>query len=134
MVPSQRFPFELSIWLTSSFPVGSFAFSHGLEWAAGDARIVDRTSAEAWIADLLDAGGPRNDAILLAAAWHAMTVLDADPDRLGAVNDFAIALAGAKERHLETTAQGNAFMTTMLAAWSVPDIARTRRALPGDTA
>lgn len=113
-------PLQLQLWLSPAFPVGSFAYSHGLEWAAGSGRVYDRATAEAWLGDLLQHGAARNDAILLAQAWHAA----ADSDRLSEVNALAIALAASRERHLETAAQGNAFMATVRAAWSTtaPDI------------
>ena len=123
---------ELSVWFTASFPVGSFAFSHGLEWAAGSGRVTSRESASSWICDVLQEAGPRNDAIVLAAAWKA--VRDADWPGLVAANDLALALAGSRERHLETSAQGNAFMTTILAAWSKPQAVEARAAIAGDVA
>jgi urease accessory protein len=112
----ERFPLELAVWLSPAFPVGSFAYSHGLEWAAGTGRIHDRASAAAWLQDLIEHGGVRNDAILLTAAWRA--TYEEDWHALNEANELAIALAGSRERRLETTAQGNAFVTTVLAAWA----------------
>lgn len=126
------FPLKLSIWLSPAFPVGSFAFSHGLEWAAGTGRIHDRASAAQWLADLLDHGGARNDAILLAAAWRAANV--GDGPALVEVNELALALANSRERLLETTTQGNAFMAMIEAAWSNDRVARAREAMGGDIA
>jgi urease accessory protein len=105
----------LQLWLSPAFPVGSFAFSHGLEWAHEAGDIRDLASLEAWLADLLAHGAPRNDAILLAAAWRAADGRDAAA--LRETNQLAIALAGSRERHLETTAQGNAFRAAVSAAW-----------------
>jgi urease accessory protein len=122
--------FTLQLWLSPSFPVGSFAYSHGLEWAAGDGRVHDRASAQAWLSDLLDHGALRNDAILLAAAWRATSACDFDG--LAAINDLAIALAGSRERRLECVAQGNAFMTTILTAWPQQAIRDARAALAKD--
>lgn len=109
------FPLELQLWLSPSFPVGSFAYSHGLEWAAGQGRVRDRASAEAWIGDLLHHGSARNDAILLVAAWRAAR--DGDAERVAEVNDLALALSGSRERYLETSTQGAAFVATVAAAW-----------------
>lgn len=109
------FPLELQLWLSPSFPVGSFAYSHGLEWAAGQGRVRDRASAEAWIGDLLRHGSARNDAILLVAAWRAAR--DGDAERVAEVNDLALALSGGRERYLESSTQGAAFVATVAAAW-----------------
>lgn len=129
---SARFPVELSVWFTASFPVGSFAFSHGLEWAVGSGRIASRATATHWICDVLQQAGPRNDVILLAAAWNA--VREADWIRLAAANDLALSLSGSRERYLETSAQGNAFMTAILAAWSTRQVVEARATISGDVA
>lgn len=126
------FPLQLQLWLSPAFPVGSFAYSHGLEWAAATGRVHDRRSAQGWISDLLAHGGARNDAILLAEAWRAAH--NADDIRLATSNDLALALAGGRERHLETSAQGNAFVTTVRAAWSTPAFERATEAFSGDVA
>jgi urease accessory protein len=109
---------HLLIWLSPQFPVGSFAFSHGMEWAVQAGRIHDAMTVTAWLKALLEHGSLRNDAIFAACAWRASAERDARS--LAAVNDFAIAMAGSRERHLETTAQGNAFMMVMRDAWRAP--------------
>lgn len=109
------FPLQLQLWLSPSFPVGSFAYSHGLEWAVQAGRVRDAASAQLWLTDLLQHGAPRNDAVLLAEAWNAVRA--GDTGRLREANALALALTGSRERHLETTAQGNAFVATVRAAW-----------------
>src|SRR5260221_5238486 len=44
----------LLIWLSPAFPVGSFAYSHGLEWAAEAGDIVDAASLQRWLVDLIE--------------------------------------------------------------------------------
>src|SRR5438445_99878 len=66
---------RLMIWLSPSFPVGAFAYSHALEWAHESGDVVDAVSLGGWIADLLRRGAPRNDPLLLAAAYRAMASL-----------------------------------------------------------
>ena len=63
---------RLAVWLSPAFPVGAFAYSHGLEWAAERAWVRDRATLEAWLRDLLEHGAPHNDLILLAASARAM--------------------------------------------------------------
>jgi urease accessory protein len=125
-------PVELQLWMSPAFPVGSFAYSHGLEWAAGTGRVRDRASAEAWLGDLLRHGAARNDAILLGVAWRAAEALDGAA--LAEVNALALALAGARERWLETVQQGNAFLATVKAAWNSGELEQALRVLDGDTA
>ena len=56
----------LLVWLSPAFPVGGFAYSHGLEWAHEAGDVVDRDSLERWLSDLLACGAARNDEILFA--------------------------------------------------------------------
>lgn len=123
---------ELLVWLSPSFPVGSFAFSHGIEWAAHAGDVRDAATTIEWIGALITHGALRNDAILAACAWRAAHEQNAPA--LREANQLALALAGSRERLLETTAQGNAFVTTIRAAWSSPEIERVLGYLHGDIA
>ena len=118
----------LMVWLSPAFPVGSFAYSHALEWAAEAGQLPHADALAGWLGDLLRAGAPRHDAILLAASWRAMRA--ADHADLAAVNELALALAGSKERHLETTAQGTAFLIAIATSWPHPRIAALALAAP----
>jgi urease accessory protein len=108
----------LLLWLSPAFPVGSFAYSHGLEWAVEAGDIVDAATLQAWLADLLNFGAPRSDAILFACAFRAAR--SDDWAALAEINELAVALAGSAERRLETCAQGAAFLSAMRAAWACP--------------
>jgi urease accessory protein len=110
----------LLLWLSPAFPVGSFAYSHGLEWAVEAGDIVDAATLGAWLIDLLNFGAPRTDAILFACAFRATR--SADWIALREINALAVALAGSSERRLETSAQGGAFLSAMRAAWACPAI------------
>jgi len=112
----------LLVWLSPAFPVGSFAYSHGLEWAAEAGDIIDAASLKGWLIDLIDFGAPRADSLLFAAAFRATE--GADWAELAAINELAIALAGSSERRLETSAQGGAFVAAMRAAWPCAALAR----------
>lgn len=123
---------ELLVWLSPSFPVGSFAFSHGMEWAVHTGEVRDAATTIAWIGTLIAHGALRNDVILAACAWRAAHEQNAPA--LREANQLALALAGSRERLLETTAQGNAFVTTIRAAWSSPQNERALQCLHGDIA
>jgi urease accessory protein len=106
----------LYLWLSPAFPVGAFAYSHGLEWAVEAGDVVGVDTLIAWLGDLCDHGAPRNDTVLFCLAYHASA--QSDDARLGQVNELAVALAGSLERRLETTQQGAAFVTAARAAWN----------------
>ncbi len=91
----------LTQWLSPAFPLGSYAYSHGLEWVISAGNVHDADSLGLWLADILDLGSGRADATLLAAAHRGE-----DAQTLA---DIAAALAPSKERWHETLAQGTAF-------------------------
>lgn len=107
---------RLMSWLSPAFPVGAFAYSHGLERAIHDGLISDRSSLVGWLDDLVERGSGWNDAVLLAEGWRE-TSAGGDCDD---VIELAEAMAGSKERHMETTLQGSAFVEAA-AAWIVPE-------------
>ncbi|MGA0594197.1 urease accessory protein UreF [Enterovirga sp. CN4-39] len=105
----------LLCWLSPSFPVGAYAYSHGLEWAVEAGDLRDEASLESWLSDILHDGFGRNDAILLCAAYRAA----ASGSRAGldAANELALAMAGSAEFRLETAQQGRSFLDAVGAAW-----------------
>lgn len=96
---------RLQTWLSPAFPVGSFAYSHGLESAVAAGFVADGPGLADWLATLLEMGSGWNDAVLFAEAWHR-----AGGDGLDEVAALAEALAGSAERHLESIGQGSAFL------------------------
>lgn len=122
----------LLIWLSPAFPVGAFAYSHGIEWAVEAGDIVDASSLEEWLIDLLEFGAPRSDAILFSAAFRAAA--GADWPALIDVNALAVALTPSAERRLETTAQGTAFVAAARVAWDCEPLRRLDDAPDGRVA
>ncbi|GAB0119256.1 urease accessory protein UreF [Acidisoma sp. 7E03] len=108
---------RLLAWLSPAFPTGGFAYSHGIEWAVETGDAKSTAGIVTWICDILEEGSGRNDAILLRHAHRA--VRGNDQASLDTILELAAALPGCRERHLEATAQGNAFVTAA-AAWPHP--------------
>jgi urease accessory protein len=113
---------RLLAWLSPSFPVGAFSYSHGLEWMIEAGDVIDRASLEAVIRDVLSHGAGRSDAIFAVAAHHAISTRD--DAGLTAAAELAAALQPTKERALESHAQGAAFLATASAAWPAPGMDR----------
>ena len=109
---------RLMTWLSPAFPVGSFSYSHALEWVVEAGTIQDAAALGDWIADVLVYGAGRSDAIFLAQAWRAVAAADAR--RLAEVASLAAAFAISAERRLETLAQGTAFLGAVMAVWPHP--------------
>lgn len=115
---------RLLTWLSPAFPVGAFAYSHGLERAILDGLVRDRESLAGWLMDLVERGSGWNDAVLLAAAWRTA----AAGDSCDGVAELAEAMTGSRQRHMETTLQGEAFGNAMQfwrRALASPDRAKT---------
>jgi urease accessory protein len=107
--------YRLMAWLSPSYPIGAFSYSSGIEWAVEAGDIRDAATLQDWIAAMLEDGSGFCDAVLFAEA-HRLAAIGNDV-KLAAVAELAAALAPSKERHLETTAQGRAFLDTTRAAW-----------------
>jgi urease accessory protein len=123
---------RLLAWLSPSFPVGGFSYSHGLEWAIEDGSVTTATDLAAWLGDVLRHGAGRNDAIVFAHAYAAASA--GDVDTLRAVSELAVAFQPSKERRLEACAQGAAFLSAVGAAWPNPRLLAATDALKGEPA
>lgn len=122
----------LMIWLSPSFPVGAFAYSHGLEWAFESGDLHDAKTLHDWLDALVSQGSLRNDLILFACTARALEA--GDDAALTEIAELALALANSAERRLETGTQGNAFVSALRAAWPCDAIERLKRVWPGDVA
>ncbi|MEP6356135.1 MAG: urease accessory protein UreF [Hyphomicrobiales bacterium] len=107
---------RLQTWLSPVFPVGGFAYSHGLERAVHDGIVQDEETLALWLISLLSHGSPWNDAVLLAAGFARAR----DAKKLEEVIELGQAMAISNERQLETMAQGQAFLEAV-GHWPLPD-------------
>ena len=98
-------------WLSPAFPIGGFAYSHGLEWAINKGYVSNREELQNWVSDLLEYGSLKNDAILIK-----LVLKGSDPKE---INELALALCSASERLSETQLQGGAFCKIMREVWSL---------------
>ncbi|WP_026186835.1 urease accessory protein UreF [Ensifer sp. BR816] len=97
---------RLVTWLSPAFPVGAFSYSGGLEQAVHDGLVANADDLRLWLETLVNHGPGWNDALLLAESYRGHD----DPARLQAVAELAEALAGSRERHMETMLLGEAFL------------------------
>ena len=109
----------LSQWLSPAYPVGAFAYSHGLEWAIREGLVADAVTLKSWLAGVLAEGSGRADAVALAMTHRAATT-----DEVCEVNRLARAFAASAERIRESERQGAAFSATTRAVWGLdlPDL------------
>ena len=106
---------KLLAWLSPAFPVGGFSYSHGLEWAIEDGTVTAAADLKAWLTDILHHGSGWSDSVLFSHTHKA--ALAAEYAKIEELSALAIAFQPSKERHLETTAQGRAFLSTVAATW-----------------
>lgn len=97
--------------LSPNFPIGAFAYSHGLEWAIETELIQTGQSLQSWLTDLVELGSARTDAVILAR-----TILG---DNAQDLNELALSLCASSERITELQNQGAAFCKTLSDVWEI---------------
>jgi urease accessory protein len=108
--------YRLMTWLSPAFPVGAFSYSSAIEWAVEAGDIVDMATLTDWLTSMLADGPGFCDGIFLAHAHRAAA--SSDDAMLRDVAELAAAFTPSRERHLETAAQGRAFVEIARAAWN----------------
>lgn len=108
--------YRLMTWLSPAFPVGAFSYSSGIEWAVEAGDITDAASLQDWLSAMLSDGAGFCDGVFLAHVHRAAS--DGDDKALREVAELASAFAPSRERQLETTTQGKAFIEIARNAWS----------------
>ena len=97
----------LQIWFSSSFPIGSFAYSHGLEAMIDNKHIKDEKDILKCIDVLTNHGTLKNDFIYIKETYEGYEL-----------NDIVLANAASKERYLETISLGKSFSKILKETWS----------------
>jgi urease accessory protein len=110
--------YRMFAWLSPSFPIGAFGYSHGLEAAVQSGVVRDRDTLQGWVGAVLACGAGRMDADTLCDAHRAASAQNFEA--LAAANRRGLAFRATSEMALETTAQGEAFLATCRAAWPEP--------------
>jgi urease accessory protein len=100
---------SLTQWLSPSFPLGSFAYSSGLETAITDGTVTTASELQAWLGAVLCHGALRSDAIVLALSMKGEDI-----------SELAQAMAPSRERWEEQMDQGRAFAKTVSAITGTP--------------
>lgn len=115
-MPTERDQAILFQWLSASFPIGSFSYSHGLEAAVAEGWVSDGATLMAWLTDVLEFGSGRADAI-----WIRLAHAAASDAECALLNAEARAFCASAERLIEAQNQGAAFAKTIRAVWQ-PDL------------
>ena len=121
--------YRLMTWLSPAFPVGGFSYSSGIEWAVEAQDITDAPSLKGWLAAMLTDGSGFCDAAFLAQAHRGV---EADDLRaLQETAELAAAFVPSRERQLETSSQGRAFIEIARAAWNCAPLDRALASCAG---
>lgn len=108
--------YRLMTWLSPAFPVGAFSYSSGIEWAVEAGDVVDAASLHGWLAAMLADGPGFCDGVFLAGAHRAAA--SGDDAALRDLAELAAAFVPSRERQLETSSQGRAFIEIARSAWN----------------
>lgn len=122
MSDDQRTLYRLMSWLSPSFPVGAYSYSHGIEHAVEAGLVTDVKALIEWVEGLLAFGSGQMDATLLCEAHRAASAGDWTQAML--VTERGDVLRGGTELALESGAQGAAFLSAVRRAWPEPAIDR----------
>ena len=96
----------LQIWFSSSFPVGSYAYSHGLEAIIDNKLIKNKNDVEEFLNALLFNGTLRNEYIFIKSIYEGKEI-----------NNLILSSASSKERQIEMVDMGNSFRKIMKQSW-----------------
>lgn len=107
--------YRLMTWLSPAFPVGGFSYSSGIEWAVEAGDITDVATLTDWLDAMLGDGSGFCDATFLVHAYRAAEA--GEKASLSDIAELAAAFVPSRERQLETTSQGRAFIDITRAAW-----------------
>ena len=100
--------YYLLTWFSPSYPIGSYAYSHGLEYAVESKVIKDISDLSSWINDFLIYGSAYNDAIIISCGYNA--IVDNDLNKLEEISQIGKAFKPSKEIALESNQQGISFV------------------------
>ena len=98
----------LQVWFSSSFPIGSYAYSHGLEALIDDKKIKNKEDVKEFLDALLFYGTLRNDYIFMKSIYKGEEI-----------NELILASASSKERQIEMIDMGNSFRKIMKDSWEL---------------
>ena len=107
---------KLLTWNNQAFPIGSYSFSSGLEYAVESNLITTGYELQSWLKNLLNFGSIQTDAILLVEAWKLMK--KKKNRNLIELNNFAISLNQSYEKYIENYEQGKSFIKITSDAWN----------------
>jgi urease accessory protein len=124
--------YRLMTFMSPAYPVGAFSYSGGIEWAVAAGDIGDAGSLRGWLESMIRHGSVFCDSVIFAHAHRAAWC--ADDKELAAPAELAAAIIGSKERFLETTSQGQAFLQITRSAWPSPALDRLVAAWDGPLA
>lgn len=113
------FIYRLLTWFSPSYPIGSFHFSHGIEYAVEWNLIKDAKSLEEWISGIIQFGSGRMDLMMFKLSYDLFTApnVRADPNRIKKLNrliTISNALKLSPELWQESTKQGDAALKALL--------------------
>lgn len=124
--------YRLMTWLSPAYPVGAFSYSSGIEWAVETGDIKDTATLRRWLEVVLTSGAGLNDGIFFSHTHRAVTC--GDNVALGESAELAAAFAPTRERYVETTTLGRAFLEVTRAAWPCSALDTLQRLWPGPVA
>lgn len=108
--------YRLLAWNSPAYPIGSFGYSHGLEWAVESGTVRCPDDVFSYVSAVVERAGGWIDAVYFAHVWRAAGI----PAQLDELADHAVAFRGSAETAVESRQQGAAFLEVTRKAWPHP--------------
>jgi urease accessory protein len=112
---SQDMLYRLLTWFSPAYPIGAFSYSSGIEWAVEAGDVNSAETLRAWLESMLNCGAGINEGIFFSQIHRAVGCDDAAA--IVEIAELAATFAPTRERYVETTTLGRAFMEVTQAVW-----------------
>lgn len=113
--------YQLMTWFSPSYPIGSFSYSHGIEYAVEVGLIKNAENLKEWIQAILQFGTGRIDSILFKTTYEIFQNTNSfENKKFEEIIVLSNALKSSPELWLESCRQGEAALKILLVTYPHP--------------
>lgn len=106
--------YQLLSFVSSSYPIGAFNYSHGLEYAVEAGFVIDKFTLQEWIAGIVTFGAGYNDCLFFKSSYDIVKEQKGHEEALRNLCKWASAFKQTAELWLESSQQSEAACKLLL--------------------